>query len=221
MNVEARTETAFPTPETAPAGCRLCDAVLHRTVVDLGMSPLCESFLPAGTARRDGGVLPLRVLVCDRLLPGAAAEYVRPEEIFTEYAYFSSFSTAGSSTRGAIVETIARRLGLGPDEPGGRAGEQRRLPAAAFPSLGVPVLGIEPAANVAAGGEAKGVPTRVDFFGVRLAQQLRAEGVRADLIVGNNVAGACAGRERFRRRHEAAAEAGGRRSPSSSRISSG
>jgi SAM-dependent methyltransferase len=171
----------------AASSCRLCGAGLEHTFVDLGMSPLCESFLAAGQLDAMEPYFPLHVFVCSRCFLVQLGEYVSPENIFREYAYFSSYSTTWVAHAKAYCEMIGPRLGLGPDslvvELASNDGYllQHMLP------LGIPVLGIEPAANVARVAIDKGISTRVDFFGVALAERLVAEGRRADLIVGNNV----------------------------------
>jgi hypothetical protein len=175
--------TSVPTARS----CRLCGAALEHNFVDLGMSPLCESFLAAGQLDAVESYYPLRVWVCGSCFLVQLGEYVSPENIFREYAYFSSYSTTWVAHAKAYCEMIAPRLGLGPDslvvELASNDGYllQHMLP------LKIPVLGIEPAANVAKVALDKGIATRIDFFGVELAQRLVDEGRRADLIVGNNV----------------------------------
>ena len=167
--------------------CRLCGAGLAHSFVDLGMSPLCESFLARGQLDAMEPYFPLHALVCGRCFLVQLKEYVSPESIFREYAYFSSYSTSWVAHAKAYCEMIGPRLGLGPDslvvELASNDGYllQHLLP------LGIPVLGIEPAANVARVAIDKGIRTRVDFFGVELAEALVADGRRADLIIGNNV----------------------------------
>ena len=172
---------------SAGTGCRLCQTPLRRTFVDLGMSPLCESFLTAGQLDAMEPTYPLHVLLCERCFLVQLREYVTPEHIFTEYAYFSSYSTSWVAHAKAYCEMISGRLGLGRGSLAVELASNDGYLLQHFAPLGVPVLGIEPAANVAKVAEAKGVPTRVDFFGVRLAQALAAEGHSADLIIGNNV----------------------------------
>lgn len=167
--------------------CRLCAAPLERTFVDLGMSPLCESFIAPGDLDAMEPFYPLRVMVCDACFLVQLRAYVAPEHIFTEYAYFSSFSTSWVAHAKAYCEMIERRLALGAKSLVVELASNDGYLLQHFLPKGVPVLGIEPAANVAAAAEAKGVRSRVDFFGVRLAKDLAAEGVVADLIVGNNV----------------------------------
>jgi SAM-dependent methyltransferase len=114
-------------------------------------------------------------------------EYVSPESIFREYAYFSSYSTTWVAHAKAYCEMIATRLGLGPGSLVVELASNDGYLLQHFLPLDVPVIGIEPAANVARVAIDNGIPTRVDFFGVELAKALVAEGKRADLIVGNNV----------------------------------
>lgn len=169
------------------AGCRLCGARLRHSFVDLGMSPPCESFLRAEDVDQMEAYFPLKVLVCDSCYLVQLKEYMSPEAIFSEYAYFSSFSTSWVAHAKRYCEEIAGRLGLGADSLAVELASNDGYLLQHFLPLGVPVLGIEPAANVAQVAIAKGIATRVDFFGVRLARQLVAEGRSADLIIGNNV----------------------------------
>jgi SAM-dependent methyltransferase len=112
---------------------------------------------------------------------------VSPDEIFGEYAYFSSFSESWVRHAAEYCRTMHGRLGLGGSSLVVELGSNDGYLLQHFGELGVPVLGIEPAANVAAAAEARGVPTRVAFFGTKVAGELLAEGRAADLIVGNNV----------------------------------
>ncbi|PSC03987.1 SAM-dependent methyltransferase [Alsobacter soli] len=169
------------------SACRLCGKGLHYGFVDLGMSPLCESFLEAAQVDAMEPYFPLNVLVCDDCFLVQLKEYVAPEHIFTEYAYFSSYSTSWVAHAKRYCESIKDRLGLGPQSLAVELASNDGYLLQHFLPLGVPVLGIEPAANVAKVAVEKGVPTVVDFFGVRLAKQLVAEGRQADLIAGNNV----------------------------------
>ncbi|OBQ71294.1 class I SAM-dependent methyltransferase [Mesorhizobium erdmanii] len=168
-------------------GCRLCGSLLRTTLVDLGMSPPCESFLQADQLDQMEPYYPLNVLVCDTCYLVQLKEYMSPETIFSEYAYFSSFSTSWVAHSKVYCEAITKRLGLGSDSLAVELASNDGYLLQHFLPLGVPVLGVEPAANVARAAVEKGVPTRVDFFGVRLANQMVAEGLRADLIIGNNV----------------------------------
>ena len=167
--------------------CRLCGSGLEHTFVDLGMSPLCESIRTRDQLDTMEPYFPLHVLVCGQCFLVQLKEYVSPEHIFREYAYFSSYSTTWVAHAKAYCEAIARRLKLGPDSLVVELASNDGYLLQHFLPLGIPILGIEPAANVAKVAIEKGIPSRVDFFGARLAAELVAEGKRADLIVGNNV----------------------------------
>jgi hypothetical protein len=156
-------------------------------MVDLGMSPPCEAILKADQLDQMELYYPLDVMVCDTCFLVQLKEYMSPETIFTEYAYYSSFSTSWVAHAKAYCEMITKRLGLGDDSLAVEIASNDGYLLQHFLPLGVPVLGVEPAANVARAAEEKGVLTRVDFFGVRLAQQMVKEGLRADLVIGNNV----------------------------------
>ena len=167
--------------------CRLCGGALEHTFVDLGMSPLCESYLARDQLDTMELYFPLHVLVCAACFLVQLKEYVSPESIFREYAYFSSYSTTWVAHAKAYCEMIATRLELGPDSLVVELASNDGYLLQHFLPVGVPVLGIEPAGNVAKVAIDRGIPTRVDFFGVELAEALVAEGKRADLIIGNNV----------------------------------
>ena len=167
--------------------CRLCNSPLRKTFADLGMSPLCESFLAADQIDQMEPYYPLHALVCESCFLVQLQEYVRPEHIFTEYAYFSSYSTSWVDHARRYCEMIKARLALGADSRVYEIASNDGYLLQHFLPLGVPVVGIEPAANVAEVARQKNIPTLVEFFGLKLAQQLAAEGRSADLIIGNNV----------------------------------
>jgi hypothetical protein len=167
--------------------CRFCGAALHDTVVDLGMSPLCESFLPADQLDKMEPFYPLHVWVCSKCLLVQLSEYVRVEEIFTEYAYFSSFSSAWLKHAEDYVAMITERASLGKDSFVMELASNDGYLLQYFVKRGIPCLGIEPAANVAKAAREKGVETQVTFFNERTAGELRAAGRMADLVLGNNV----------------------------------
>jgi hypothetical protein len=167
--------------------CRVCAARLKTTFVDLGMSPLCESFLTAAELDSMERTYPLHALVCGECLLVQLKAYVDPDHIFREYAYFSSYSTSWVAHAKAYCEMITARLGLGPGSLAVELASNDGYLLQHFPALGVPCLGIEPAVNVAEVAALRGIPVVTEFFGVTLAQRLIAEGKRADLIIGNNV----------------------------------
>src|SRR5579863_6164044 len=168
------------------ARCRFCSGALH-DFVDLGMSPLCESFLAEDRLNRVEHFYPLAAHVCGDCFLVQLQEYVTPEEIFSEYAYFSAFSDAWLDHARRYTDTMTRKLGLSASSRVIELGSNDGYLLQYFLATGIPVLGIEPAANVAAVAVRRGVPTRVKFFGKATAQELAAEGLQADLIVGNNV----------------------------------
>ncbi len=172
---------------SGPDRCRFCGAPLSHVVVDLGMSPLCESFLAADELDRMEPFYPLRTLVCDRCFLVQLAQYVSPETIFSEYAYFSSYSDSWVEHARRYAEAMIERLGLGPDSLVVELGSNDGYLLQHFQAAGVGVLGIEPARNVAAVAIERGIPTEVSFFGSAVAQDLVDRGRRADLICLNNV----------------------------------
>src|SRR5262249_45526759 len=167
--------------------CRLCQSPLTATFVDLGMSPLCESFLTAAQINQMEPYFPLHVLVCGECFLVQLAEYVKPENIFTEYAYFSSYSTSWLAHARRYCEAITARLGLGSNSEVFEIASNDGYLLQHFLPLGIPVTGIEPAANVAEVARQKNIPTLVEFFGIKLAQQLVSEGRRAELNIRNHV----------------------------------
>lgn len=167
--------------------CRLCGAPLAKTFVNLGMSPLCESFLPAAEIDKMEPYFPLHALVCGQCFLVQLQAYVPPDHIFSEYAYFSSYSTSWVEHARRYCEMVVKRFGLGGGSEVFEIASNDGYLLQHFLPLGISVLGIEPAANVAEAARRKNVPTLVEFFGSALAHRLASEGKRADLIIGNNV----------------------------------
>jgi SAM-dependent methyltransferase len=167
--------------------CRFCGTVLRHTLVDLGMSPLCESFLTAEQLDQMEPFYPLHVKVCGQCFLAQVPEYVGPESIFQDYAYFSSYSDTWLQHAKAYAELMIERFGLTPGSRVVELGSNDGYLLQYFVARGIPVLGIEPAANVAAVAVARGVPTQVAMFSKKLATELAGAGTRADLLAGNNV----------------------------------
>jgi SAM-dependent methyltransferase len=186
MNIETRHFTIDDGSSTQGA-CRLCNMPLRRSMVDLGMSPLCESFRRPEERDTMEAHFPLHALVCEHCLLVQLKAYVTPDHIFREYAYFSSYSTSWVAHAKAYCHAIAARLGLGADSLVVELASNDGYLLQHFLPMGIPVLGVEPAANVAAVAQGKGIPTLVEFFGVAMAERMVAEGRSADLIAGNNV----------------------------------
>jgi SAM-dependent methyltransferase len=167
--------------------CRFCGVALQRTFVDLGMSPLCETYPSAADLNRGETYYPLHVYVCDRCFLVQLQEYESAESIFSDYAYFSSYSDSWLRHANAYCEKMQSRFGLGKDSFVVEVASNDGYLLQYFVQRDIPVLGIEPAANVAEVAVAKGVPTLVRFFGAQLARELVQEGSSADLVLGNNV----------------------------------
>lgn len=170
-----------------PAPCRLCGAPLHHTFVDLGVSPPCQSFLRPDQLDEMEAFYPLHALVCSDCYLVQLKEYVTPDSIFREYAYFSSFSTSWVAHAKSYCEMIAPRLGLGPDSLVVEVACNDGYLLQHFQPMEIPVLGIEPALNVGEVARQKGIEVTPEFFGHKLAVRLKGEGREADLIIGNNV----------------------------------
>src|SRR5262245_22684139 len=167
--------------------CRHCATPLRHTFVDLGMSPLCESYLRADQLNSMEPFYPLHVFVCEQCYLVQLEEYVSPAEIFTEYAYFSSYADSWLKHVERYTDQMIARWGLGATSRVVELASNDGYLLQYCVARNVPVLGIEPAANVAKVAEAKGVPTLVKFFGRDTARELVASGQKADLIIGNNV----------------------------------
>jgi SAM-dependent methyltransferase len=167
--------------------CRFCGAKLERTFVDLGMSPLCESFRTRAQLNSMEPFYPLKAYVCESCLLVQLQQFVSPPEIFTEYAYFSSWSDSWLRHAEAYCESAVSRFGLSAASRVVEIASNDGYLLQYFVRRGIPSLGIEPAANVAEEARRKAVETRVEFFGEKCARQLVREGLSADLIAANNV----------------------------------
>lgn len=190
------TKTAEPTTATLPLEvkrqaaarvCRFCGAGLQQTFVDLGMSPLCETYPSAEQLNRGETYYPLHVYVCEECWLVQLEEYESAENIFSDYAYFSSYSDSWLKHADKYCQEMIARFGLNNRSLAIEVASNDGYLLQYFVQRNVPVLGIEPAANVAKVAVDKGVPTLVEFFGTRLAKSLAAEGRSADLVLGNNV----------------------------------
>ncbi len=151
------------------------------------MSPLCESFLTAAQLDAPEIFYPLHARVCADCYLVQLREYVAPDEIFSDYAYFSSYSSSWVEHARRYCHDITARLALGGQSQVVELASNDGYLLQHFRPMGIPVLGVEPAANVAEAALAKGVPTEIAFFGRQEAQRLVAMGKAADLVIGNNV----------------------------------
>ncbi|MBD8908912.1 methyltransferase domain-containing protein [Methylorubrum zatmanii] len=171
---------------TAPT-CRACGAALTRTFCDLGLSPLANSYVTPERRHRGEVFHPLHAYVCDACWLVQLEAFESPEAIFSDYAYFSGFSAGWLRHAERYVDAMMARFGLGPDSKVVEVASNDGYLLQYFVARGVPVLGVEPAANVARAAVERGVPTDVAFFGRDTARRLAAEGHKADLTAANNV----------------------------------
>ena len=169
----------------AAPNCQGCGAVLTRSLVDLGCMPLANSFVAMDAIEPDPSY-PLHARICDRCLLIQVEPVVSPQAIFGEYAYFSSFSESWLAHCRAYVSMTIDRFALTPESRVVEIASNDGYLLTNFVAAGIPCLGIEPAANVAAAARARGVPTEVAFFGSATATRLAAD-YAADLIVAKNV----------------------------------
>ncbi len=168
--------------------CRHCGAALTQSFCDLGAQPLSNAFIKPEDALRPEPFYPLNVYVCGTCLLVQLPEHTRADRIFgDDYVYFSSFSESWLAHAKAYCEMAAERFSLGKTSQVIEIASNDGYLLQYFTAMGIPALGIEPAANVAAAAEAKGVPTLTKFFTRRLAADLSAAGRSADLLLGNNV----------------------------------
>ena len=172
---------------TATKLCRFCGAELQHKFVDLGMSPLCETYPSAGDLNHGETYYPLCAYVCSQCLLVQLDEYESGESIFSDYPYFSSYSDSWLKHCENYCDKMMKRLGLNENSFVVEVASNDGYLLQYFVERHVPVLGIEPAANVAKEAVEKGVPTLVRFFGAQLARELATQGRSADLIAGNNV----------------------------------
>jgi SAM-dependent methyltransferase len=167
--------------------CRACGAPLQRSVADLGLSPLANAYVPATQANRGEMFHPLHAYVCESCFLVQLEAFGTPEAIFSDYAYFSGFSAGWLAHAEAYVAAMQARFGLGPESKVVEVASNDGYLLRAVVARGIPALGVEPAANVAAVARAAGIPTEVAFFGAETAARLRDAGHAADLMAANNV----------------------------------
>jgi SAM-dependent methyltransferase len=166
--------------------CRFCGAPVDAVFADLGMSPLANSYLPPERANGMEPFYPLRALVCGNCFLVQLEEFETPERIFSDYAYFSSYSSSWLEHSRRYAEQMVGRLGLDDNSHVVEIASNDGYLLQFFHDRQIPVLGIEPAANVAKVALQKGIPTLVEFFGRETAGSLAGESA-ADLLLGNNV----------------------------------
>ncbi|KQT04772.1 class I SAM-dependent methyltransferase [Rhizobium sp. Leaf386] len=182
-----QTTPILPDTVRSPPRCRICNTDLTHTFVDLGMSPPCESFVQENRKSDMECYYPLHAYVCEKCLLVQLEEHISPKSIFEEYAYFSSYSVSWVEHARIYCHRMVERFGLNEKSLVVELASNDGYLLQHFAPLGIPVLGVEPAINVAKVAQEKGITTRVEFFGTRLAETMVSERLEADLIVGNNV----------------------------------
>lgn len=169
------------------ACCRFCGQVLRHTFADLGSSPLCQRHVTPERLNEMEPFYPLHAWVCEKCFLVQLEEYVAPGEIFNDYAYFSSFSDSWLAHARGYTRMMGERFGIGAASKVVEIASNDGYLLQYFKEMGVDVLGVEPAANVAQAAVAKGIPSVVKFFGRATAQEIAGERGKADLLLGNNV----------------------------------
>jgi SAM-dependent methyltransferase len=167
--------------------CRACGAPVTQPFVDLGSTPLANAYLTERQLAEPEPRYPLRAFVCGQCWLVQADSFVPPEDIFSHYAYFSSYSDSWVEHARRFTVMARERFGLNATSQVIEVASNDGYLLQHFVAAGVPVLGIEPAANVAEAARRIGVPTEARFFGRATARDLVTRGLAADLIVANNV----------------------------------
>lgn len=176
------------TPILHHAGrCRFCETPLAHSFVDLGMSPLSNAFIKPENYHAMEPFYPLHAYVCGSCFLVQLEEFESPQQIFSDYAYFSSYSESWLRHAKTYTELMVRRFGFNASHQVIEIASNDGYLLRNFKECSIPVLGIEPAENVAQVARAAGIPTQTKFFGVKTARELAASGLQADLLLGNNV----------------------------------
>lgn len=167
--------------------CRFCNTNLDQIFVDLGRSPLANSFLSKEMLNKDEPFYPLRTFVCKQCFLVQLEEFESAENIFSDYAYFSSYSDSWLKHARLYVEMITKRFEFDKKSKVIEIASNDGYLLQFFKKKDIPCMGIEPASNVAKVAEEKGIPTLKKFFGTEIANELVSNGIQADLLLGNNV----------------------------------
>jgi len=167
--------------------CRLCGHTELVSVLDLGASPPCEAFLPAEALDLAEATYPLHLRLCPECLLLQIPALIQPDETFTDYAYYSSFSTSWVEHARRFVDASVESLGLGPESFVVEVASNDGYLLQHVVAQGIRCLGIEPSVNVGAAAIEKGVPTVTAFLDEALGSAIASEHGAADLVVANNV----------------------------------
>ena len=169
------------------SSCRFCGTRLQYTFVNLGLSPFANAYLNPEQLARMEPFYPLQVYVCDQCFLVQLEEFESPDRIFSDYAYFSSYSESYLAHAKSYTQLMIERFGLGPTSHIVEIASNDGYLLQYFRDKGIPILGIEPAANVTKVALERGIPTLIKFFGTQTALDLVKEGRQSDLLIGNNV----------------------------------
>ena len=167
--------------------CRFCNDEIKNTFIDLGITPLSNSFLKYENLKKNEKEYPLKALVCENCFLVQLPEYETPDSIFTDYVYFSSYSKSWIEHAEKYAKMISKKMNLDTNNLVIELASNDGYLLQFFKNEKIPVIGIEPAANVAKVAQGKGIKTIIDFFGQKLAENLVRKKIQADLIIGNNV----------------------------------
>jgi len=167
--------------------CNFCKTVLNHTFIDMGMCPLVSSYIKPEELLKMEPFYPLHVYVCENCYLVQLPEVQTPEQLFSDYPYFSSYSESWLQHAKAYVEYMIERFGFSSGNQVVEIASNDGYLLQFFKEKGVPVLGIEPAKNVARVAKTAGIPTITKFFGVNTAKELSSTGIKGDLVLGNNV----------------------------------
>ena len=169
------------------SGCRFCGSKLEHIFVDLGASPLVQSFLSSDKLNQMEPFYPLQVFVCGKCFLVQLQEFVAPENIFSDYLYFASYSDTWLAHAKRYTDEMVRRFPISEKSLVIEIASNDGYLLQYFAEKNIPVLGVEPAANVAQVAAKKGISSITKFFSRETAKELVAAGKRADLLLGNNV----------------------------------
>jgi SAM-dependent methyltransferase len=167
--------------------CRSCGGARFAPVIDLGSTPLANALIDEASLSQQESRFPLKVVLCEDCTLVQITETVPPEVLFSNYVYFSSFSDTAVASAKALVQRLVQKRGLGASSLVLEAASNDGYLLRHYRDIGVPVLGVEPAANIAEVAERNGVRTRCAFFGREEGKKLATEGFRCDVFHANNV----------------------------------
>ena len=167
--------------------CRFCNNPMLHTFTDLGDTPLANSFLTSDMLDEKEQQFPLKSLVCTKCFLVQVDEFEKPQNIFNNYAYFSSYSTSWLDHVKIFTENMVERFNISKNDQVMEIASNDGYLLKNFKKKQIPVLGIEPAANVAKIAENSGIPTIVDFFGSKSVKKITDSGIKANMLIAFNV----------------------------------